>query len=989
MPDHDRTRRGAGWCLACLLAGLPTIVPALASAQSSPLPSLGFHESLDGDPVLHSALALANAGKPATPRTPFTVVIAVPRATLEPQPGVFAFAALDRRLAIYRTTDGAEILLDLRASAADVAAVTAWGRYVRAVATRYGASVRGYVIRADATVGGPRDAGFVLKSAAVNVKAADGDALVMFAAFAAADEARLTALFDDDLGAYADAFGLSADGVAAGLPALIETRDPTATVVLVDEALGAEMPTAAARMLSRHVDLLGTRVSGAVYTASAAVAAGALAPVAPLSYLFSQPVTSLDLQALRVTILRNGQDVTASVRHRLLFGLKTGASYFVYAASEGPLELRLTERTGARPVIADGLRGTRQPVSTFTYDTGSATARIGLPAGATPLVVDWSDGTASVLLDNQEVSSTRLPSVGEIVARNQQSQTAQDERLRTYVANVLMEQSFRTTAADPGFDVVTENRFFVEGKTVEWEERSFRLNGTKWGANRPPFPLLQAEKVLSLPLDLRLSTDYRYRIDGVEDVDGRPCFVLRFDPIDAARSLYRGSVWIDQTTFLRVKVQTVQTKLSTPVLSSEEMQYFGTAGVIDGQNIQLLTRLVVRQTMLVAGRTLAVEREVLFDGFQLNAPEFATMRQASRTSDNVMYRDTEQGLRYLVKKDGERVVADTTTTSAKALALGITYDPSFDFPIPLGGINYLDFDFLGKDSQLAVIFGGVLALVNVQHPKLIGDRIDASLDLFAIAVRGNDRTYGDGGERPGERLVSLPFSTGLNVGWQMTQFQRLSANYQFRFDHFSKDELTAATFVAPVSTATNGVGLIWDWKRRGYSLVAGATGFRRMSWQPWGHPGEFDPAAQDYLKYSASLTKDFLFGIHKVRLNTAYYGGRELDRFSKYQFGFFDDNRIHGVPASGVRFADLGMFRASYAFNLFEQYRLDLFIDQAIGRDHAVSQTWQSVTGLGLGFNMRGPRGTLLRGDVGKSFLPSRYREPGSVVFQVQVLKPL
>ena len=186
-------------------------------------------------------------------------------------------------------------------------------------------------------------------------------------------------------------------------------------------------------------------------------------------------------------------------------------------------------------------------------------------------MVDWSDGTDSVLLDNQEVSSARLPSVGEIVARNQQAQTAQDERLRTYVANALMEQSFRTTAADPGFDVVTENRFFVEGKSVEWEERSFRLNGTKWGANRPPFPLLQAEKVLSLPLDLRLSTDYRYRLDGVEDVDGRPCFVLRFDPIDAAQSLYRGSVWIDQETFLRVKVQTVQTKLSTPVLSSEEI----------------------------------------------------------------------------------------------------------------------------------------------------------------------------------------------------------------------------------------------------------------------------------------------------------------------------------------------------------------------------------------------------------------------------------
>jgi hypothetical protein len=33
-------------------------------------------------------------------------------------------------------------------------------------------------------------------------------------------------------------------------------------------------------------------------------------------------------------------------------------------------------------------------------------------------------------------------------------------------------------------------------------------------SDRPPFPLLQPEKVLSLPLDLRLTNDYRYRLIG-------------------------------------------------------------------------------------------------------------------------------------------------------------------------------------------------------------------------------------------------------------------------------------------------------------------------------------------------------------------------------------------------------------------------------------------------------------------------------------------
>ena len=46
--------------------------------------------------------------------------------------------------------------------------------------------------------------------------------------------------------------------------------------------------------------------------------------------------------------------------------------------------------------------------------------------------------------------------------------------------------------------------YFVEGANVEWEEQSFSVNGSKWGSDRPAFPLLQAEKVLSLPFDLRL-----------------------------------------------------------------------------------------------------------------------------------------------------------------------------------------------------------------------------------------------------------------------------------------------------------------------------------------------------------------------------------------------------------------------------------------------------------------------------------------------------
>jgi len=464
---------------------------------------------------------------------------------------------------------------------------------------------------------------------------------------------------------------------------------------------------------------------------------------------------------------------------------------------------------------------------------------------------------------------------------------------------------------------------------------------------------------------------------------------VQFHPVDGARSLYRGTVWIDAESFLKLKVQSVQTQLSPPVASSEEIQYFTPAADLDGRPLSMFTRLVGRQIMLVAGRNLLVEREVNFSNFRVNAPDFASARAASRGTNHVMYRDTERGLRYYVKKGEQRVVEENPTTTAKALAFGVTYDPSYDYPLPIVGINYLDFEFLGKKQQLALLFGGVLALANVQHPKILGPRVDASVDLFAIAVPVNDQVYDTAGELRGERLRDHPFSTGANLGWQFTDFQKLTASYQFRYDHYSADDLTAPGFTVPASTATNGFGLAYEYKRKGYSLGGNAFTYRRGSWDAWGTGEGFDPEQQSYQKYSASLSKDFFFGLHKIHLNAAYYGGRHLDRFSMYQFGFFDENRIHGVPSAGVRFGELAMLRTGYSFNLFDLYRVDLFFEQAIGKDPTIDNTWRNVTGLGLGLNLRTPFGTLLRADLGKSFLPKMYSGSGSFVAQIMILKPI
>lgn len=973
-------------CLVMLL--IASLATSVAAQQAAPaFRGIGFDERLADPPILAEALRSAKA----LAGMPLSVRIVVDRADLERSPGFNDFSELDARVQRYRAVDGIRVYLDLRDVQRPVDALPDWGRFVRAIATRYRGQVRGYVfgIRADgAARPSAREDGFFIKTTSVNIRAGDAQAATIVGGIGNADADWLQSLYAEDIAPYVDAIGLDAGTTSPAILATVDNGDVSSALVLLGEPLGAVPDAGAQRFVTRQLAVIGSRIAGATYTAPQTVVAAVLTPIATLRGMFEQEVVALDATASAPKLTRGGADVTAEVQYRMVFGVGTLTNYVIYEGGTAPFEITLVEPTGTRPAIVDAIRGTRTVPRAFRYDAPKQTAVVELMPATRPQVVDWDTGQISGFVQRDEVASKALPTVAEIISRHQQAQTAQDSSLRTYVTRASMDQHFRPNAIEGGFDVVTENKMFVEGTQTEWEEVSFALNGTRWGPNRPAFPLLQAEKVLSLPLDLRLDSDYRYQMAGVEDLDGRPAFALRFDPVDDEKSLYRGTVWIDPETYRKVKVQTVQTRLVSPILSSEEVQYFGEVGQLDGRPIHLMTRLVGRQIMLIAGRNLMVERGIKFDAFQLNPADFETQRSGARKGDNIMYRDTDEGLRYLAKKDGERVVQEATTSATAAL-IGITYDPSYDYPLPLIGVNYLNFNFLGKDNQAAVVFGGVLALVNVQRAKLIGERVDGSLDLFAIAVKGNDRAYNEVGEIEGQRLNMRPFSTGVNLGWQVGQFQKIYGNYQFRYDAISAAEATAATFTVPVSTITNGLGGGVEWKQAGYAFVAAGMANFRAQWEEWGEPGDYRPEDKSYVKYSASLTKDFVFGFHKIHLNAAYYGGKRLDRFSAYQFGMFDENKVHGVPSSGVRFGELAMLRGSYAFNLFEQHRLEVFIDSAYGRDYRAPAEWRPITGIGIGGNTRGPFNTLIRGDFGKSFLPARYRGAGSIVLQIQVLKPL
>jgi hypothetical protein len=901
-------------------------------------------------------------------------------------------AGLETRLTDYQ---GRGLLLwPVISLPADQAGATQWRVLLKQWLTRHRSQLT--VLELRVTEPALPVAGFAIQAAATDLRAAAPAARLAVGGPITAS-ASLPRLIDASVAPYVDLIAVSSSGLANRSIASVKSVAPAIKAVLVEQRLPRDPEAARIALIDLHMASLATDVVAISADGEPRALESAFVGLRPLALLLAGDVQAIDPGASSLTLSAQGQDVSAQVVHRLLFENRTFGMYLFYRSDESaaPLDVAINVPIEGTPVVVDLARGTQAPAGGYRRD--GQTVHLQAPRTGRQMLIDFNAEGAGVFAERSEIAAERLLSVEEIIARHRLQQASQALLIQHYAANMRMEQHFRPTVADPGYDVVTENRYFSGPDGVEWEERSFSVNGSHWGPNRPPFPLLQAEKVLSLPLQLQFGTDYRYRLDGVEREDGFDCYVVKFDPVNATQSLYRGTVWIDRRTFARVKVQTVQTNLSAPVVSNEEVQRYRPVASIDGHPLFLFEGLTARQIVMIAGRNLLVEKQVAFTDFVVNGTGFDESRGAARAGERIMYKETDRGLRYFVKQGSERVVSDRATTKAKAMAMGVTVDPSFAFPLPIFGINYLNFALRGRqDSQLAMLFAGVLAAVNVQRPKIGGTPFDASVDLFVIAVPSSDRVHDAQGEREGERVITWPETTGLNLGWQYTPFQKATFQYQFRFDGYHADTTTVDEFVVPSSIITNGFGGAYEYRRGGYSLVANGAWYERNGWKPWGLPDPSLPGTgletpqRTYVRYSASLSKDLYLGVfQKLHFNGAYFGGKDLDRFSRYQFGLFDDTRIHGVPASGLRFDELAMARGSYTFNIFEQYRIDLFLEQASGRDRTVGPEWQALTGTGIALNVRAPFGTILRADIGHSFLPARYRGIGSTVLQIMFLKPL
>jgi hypothetical protein len=605
--------------------------------------------------------------------------------------------------------------------------------------------------------------------------------------------------------------------------------------------------------------------------------------------------------------------------------------------------------------------------------------------GAKTLTLDLSRGPLAATLvpaarpggdtkTSVEVGAARGLTAEEIVARERAWDAGQREKVQSFVADMKTSLRFRIAEVNETFDLTILGPFyFRRGEPPDWEWDEFYLNGVKWkGKTLPKLPILQPEKVTTLPLDIRLTEDYDYTLRGEATAGGRRAYHIAFVPrvTTGDKPIYRGSVWIDMETFALLRRDSVQLNLKGETLSNVQTEFYRP---IPGQpGLSLPLEIKGEQVFSTAGRTTAIERDVVIQSVRVNPPDFVERRAAAFASPAQMIRDTEKGMRYLVPdpaRPKERVVEEKISKKSTFGILGTFYDSSLDYPIPLLGIQHFNFDLWGKGKQISVFFAGALATANYTDPSLAGSRFDLGADLFAAAFAFGDTSYRDGKEVPAEKLKHLPAIFQLNVGHPLGPYLKASLGLFTKWDDFQRDKDTGPTFVTPVDTFTDGAELKLVGNFSGFNAVASGSYYRRRRWERWGDPAtsEFDPKQKEYWKYSLAVSKDRYFsGFRKLHLGLSYQSGSNLDRFSKYEFGSFSGNPVRGYKSGSLRTESAFVGNISYGLNIEDIIRFEAFYDQALLKDTRSGFNNTYFSGAGLLASLNGPwQNSLIRGEIG------------------------
>ena len=606
-------------------------------------------------------------------------------------------------------------------------------------------------------------------------------------------------------------------------------------------------------------------------------------------------------------------------------------------------------------------------------------------------------------------------SVEEVIARWQQYREGQKRLLENYESSSFMNLHFESTAVAAPFDIAMHLRqFYDRNGKMEQEQTELFVNGVKFSSRHEfPLPQLEPEKVLSQPLELALNERYAYKLLGAEMIDGVQCYVVGVEPKTQDENLYSGKIWIDGTSFREVRQTLSQRGAHSSIVVNLETQNYTLIDDGKGNHFNLLHSVSAQQTLNAAGRDFQLQRTLQFSDYVLNTPHFAADLTAAHSSDLPMFRDTDQGLRELKIVKGQRVLQQTSQTRIISMVGGTMYQGTFNFPIPIAGISMADFDFRHTGAQLSTFFAGPILVNNLS--KQYGKLYRLSADLALSALPGENRVYCAAvpsnsactgktdtadSEVTSEEIWAWEQTVGARATWQATNHFSATGYTYLAYNIYRRTSETSTSYEQPRDGVALLPGLQLRLTEKGYIFTADGTRGQRLNWKQFGCLASTSACAaltlpssplpqSAYTLYDADLNKDYYIRkFTKAGWDMTYFGGDQLDRFSRYFPSNFSSVRLHGIPGGTDSFDAIAAANVHYGLNVMDFIKFEGLYSYARARNLDESSHFKRYDGIETNFNLAGPRGTLIQGTISYALDGNIQRYNSRVGAVVMVFKP-
>lgn len=604
----------------------------------------------------------------------------------------------------------------------------------------------------------------------------------------------------------------------------------------------------------------------------------------------------------------------------------------------------------------------------------------------------------------------------EIIARWQQNREAQKQKLENYIASSFLSFHFEATNLEPGFDISMQlKQFFSRDAPTELAQKEFYINGVKFGKNHEfPLPEIEPEKVMTQPLELKLNERYDYKLLGTEQLNGATCYVVGVEPRVRDEALYSGKIWIDSTTFREVKQSLSQRGVKSNVLVNVETQNYELVRDDKGNQFNLLRSISAQQLLNAAGRDFVLQRTVQFSDYMINTPNFSAALAAEHSSEDPMFRDTDQGLRPLRGKKGERLLVEQSAKRIKSLVAGLMYGGTFNFPIPFLGTSTVDFDFRHTGAQLSTFFAGPILISDLS--KQLRPKFRLALDLALSGLPGQNRIYGNNTELLQGEVWTWEQTAGVRASWQASTHLSVTASNYFAYDNFLRTSQADEQYELPRNGLNILPGVEIKYTRKGYVFDAQGTRGERIGWRPFGcaslgqtapgcgalssnpPPSPLPPEnsllvqrpQNGFTLYDADLNKDYYIGkFTKGGWDLSYWGGDQLDRFSRYFPSFLTSPRLHGIPPGTDSFDAIAMANVHYGFNVLDLVKIDGMYAYARARNLDESLQFRKFDGLEVNLNTPGPMNTIVQGTISYALDGNIPRYNSRWAAYILIFKPL